>query len=30
MNVFTKLPGYVRSAPGLEQVIWRRLPAILL
>lgn len=30
MNLFNKLPGFVRSAPGLEQVIWRRLPAILL
>ena len=30
MNLFNKLPGSVRSAPGLEQRIWRRLPAILL
>ncbi len=30
MNLFNKLPGFVRSAPGLEQQIWRRLPAILL
>ena len=30
MNLFTKLPGFVRTAPGLEQRIWRRLPAILL
>lgn len=30
MNLFNKLPGYVRSMPGLEQRIWRRLPAILL
>ena len=30
MNMFNKLPGFVRSAPGLEQRIWRRLPAILL
>lgn len=30
MNPFNKLPGFVRSAPGLEQRIWRRLPAILL
>jgi hypothetical protein len=30
MNPFNKLPGFVRSAPGLEQQIWRRLPAILL
>ena len=28
MNPFKKLPGFVRSAPGLEQRIWRRLPAI--
>lgn len=30
MNLFNKLPGFVRSAPGWEQPIWRRLPAILL
>ena len=30
MNLFNKLPGFVRSAPGWEQIIWRRLPAILL
>lgn len=30
MNLFNKLPGFVRSAPGWEQRIWRRLPAILL
>ena len=30
MNLFNKLPGSVRSAPGWEQRIWRRLPAILL
>jgi hypothetical protein len=30
MNLFNKLPGLVRSAPGWEQRIWRRLPAILL
>jgi hypothetical protein len=30
MNLFNQLPGFVRSAPGLEQRIWRRLPAILL
>ena len=30
MNLFNKFPGFVRSAPGLEQRIWRRLPAILL
>jgi hypothetical protein len=30
MNPFNKLPGHVRSPPGLEQRLWRRLPAILL
>ncbi len=30
MKLFNKLPGFTRSAPGLEQSIWRRLPAILL
>jgi len=30
MNLFNKLPGFVRSAPGWEQRIWRRLPAFLL
>lgn len=30
MNLFNKLPGFARSAPGLEQILWRRLPAILL
>jgi hypothetical protein len=30
VNLFNKLPGFVRSAPGWEQRIWRRLPAILL
>jgi hypothetical protein len=30
MNLFNKLPGFVQSAPGLEQLVWRRLPAILL
>lgn len=29
MNLFNPLPGFERSAPGLEQRIWRRLPAIL-
>jgi hypothetical protein len=29
MNPFNKLPGFTRSAPGLEQRIWRRLPALL-
>lgn len=30
MNLFNKLPGFVKTAPGLEHLIWRRLPAILL
>lgn len=30
MNLFNRLPGFVRSAPGWEQRIWQRLPAILL
>ncbi len=30
MNLFKKLPGHTRTAPGLEHTIWRRLPAILL
>lgn len=30
MNLFNKLPGFQRSAPGLEHRLWRRLPAILL
>jgi hypothetical protein len=30
VNLFNKLPGFVRSAPGVEDHIWRRLPAILL
>jgi hypothetical protein len=30
MNLFNKLPGFVQSAPGLEHLIWRRLPAVLL
>lgn len=30
MNLFNTLPGFVRSAPGWEQRIWRRLPAALL
>ena len=30
MNLFNQLPGFVRSPAGLEQQIWRRLPAILL
>ncbi len=30
MNLFNKLPGFERTAPGLEYRIWRRLPAIWL
>ena len=30
MNAFNKLPGSVKSAPGLEQRIWQRIPAVLL
>jgi len=30
MNLLNKRPGFERSAPGCEQSIWRRLPAILL
>ena len=30
MNLFNKLPGFVRSPPGWEHEIWRRLPAIAL
>ena len=30
MNLFNQLPGFVRSPPGLEQRISRRLPAVLL
>ena len=30
MNLFRQLPGFVRSAPGLEHALWQRLPAILL
>jgi hypothetical protein len=29
MSLFNKLPGFTRSAPGLEHRIWRRLPALL-
>lgn len=28
MNWLQKLPGFQRSAPGLEWVLWRKLPAI--
>ena len=30
LNGFNKLPGFGRSAPGLEQRIWVRLPGICL
>lgn len=30
MGMFNRLPGFVRSAPGLEWKIWKRLPAIWL
>lgn len=30
MNWLNKHPSSVRSAPGLEWAVWRRLPAILL
>ena len=30
MSAFRRLPGFTRSAPGLEHRIWRRLPAILI
>ncbi len=30
MKLFNKLPGFERSAPGMELRIWRRLPAIVL
>jgi hypothetical protein len=30
MNLFNTLPGFVRSAPGWEQLIGRRLPAMLV
>lgn len=28
MEWFNKLPGFVRSAPGWEHRVWRRLPAV--
>lgn len=28
-RLFQKLPGFHKAAPGLEQRIWRRLPALL-
>jgi hypothetical protein len=30
MKAFNKLPGSVRATSGLEQRVWRRLPALLL
>jgi hypothetical protein len=30
MNLFNRLPGFVLPAPGLEQLVWRLLLAILL
>lgn len=30
MSAFQRLPGFTRSPPGLEQRIWRHLPAVLL
>ncbi len=30
MNWFNKLPGFQRSAAGLEWKIWRKLPLVLL
>ena len=30
MGWLNRLPGFTRSAPGLEWSIWKRLPAILL
>lgn len=30
MNLFNTLPGFVRSPPGWEHAIWRRLPGIML
>lgn len=30
MTLFNRLPGFPKSAPGLEQRVWRRLPAALL
>ena len=29
MQWFKRLPGFTRSAPGLEWSIWKRLPALL-
>jgi len=30
VNPFQRLPGFVRSAPGREHRLWRRLPALML
>ncbi len=30
MNPFTRLPGFTKSPPGLERVILRRLPGVLV
>jgi len=30
MNLFNKLPGFVRSPHGLEHVLWRLLPTLAL
>jgi len=30
MSAFNRLPGSIRSAPGREHLLWRRLPALLL
>lgn len=30
MNLFNKLPGFVQSPPGLEHLVWQKLPSIWL
>ena len=30
MKLFTKLPGFVKTPPGLERTVLRRLPMVLL
>jgi hypothetical protein len=30
VHAFNRLPGFVRSAPGREHRLWRRLPALML
>ncbi len=30
MNLFNRLPGFARSPAGVERVVLRRLPAVLL